>query len=77
MLQKIIVNASKIGFDKDRPFKRNTFVVEQNILKYIRGFLDSLIFFCEKRKNIALDLNAESRAPNCKKTMALNFYLLK
>ena len=47
MLQKIIVNASKIGFDKDRPFKRNTFVVEQNILKYIRGFLDSL--FCKKK----------------------------
>ena len=76
MLQKIIVNASKIGFDKDRPFKRNTFVVEQNILKYIRGFLDSL--FCKKKeKNIALDLNAESRAPNCKKTIALNLYLLK
>ena len=47
MLQKIIVNASKIGFDKDRPFKRNTFVEEQNILKYIRGFLDSL--FCKKK----------------------------
>ena len=75
MLQKIIKYDQKIAYAKDRTFKRNKFDEEQNILKYIRGFLGLIIFLWKNRRNIALGLNPKSRVPNSISPFSLVYLL--